>query len=75
MLKINFSKAALKFLKTLPLKQGQQCALKIQELRTNPFLPEVKGLKGYPYFRCRCGEYRIIFEIQEETLNIILVEK
>lgn len=75
MLKINLSKASLKFLKTLPPKQGQQCALKIQELRGNPWLPEVKGLKGYSYFRCRCGEYRIIFEVQENTLNILLVEK
>lgn len=75
MLKIKFSKASIKFLKILPPKQGQQCALKIQELRVNPRIPEVKGLKGYPYFRCRCGEYRIIFEIPENTLNIILVEK
>lgn len=75
MLKINLSKASVKFLKTLPVKQGQQCALKIQELRKNPISQDVKKLKGYPYYRCTSGEFRIIFEIQNETLEVILVEK
>jgi mRNA interferase RelE/StbE len=75
MLKINFSRVSLKFLKSLPSKQKHQCALKIQDLRKNPTSQDVKKLKGVPYFRCACGEYRIIFDIQNETLQIILIEK
>ena len=63
------------FLKTLPPKQGKQCALKILELRTNHKTQDVKPLIGHPFFRCTIGEYRIIFDIQDQTLNIILVEK
>jgi mRNA interferase RelE/StbE len=75
MLKVNFSKASTKFLKTLPKKQGQQCALKIQELRKMPMSQDVKKLKGYPYYRCAAGEFRIVFEIQNETLEVLLVDK
>jgi len=75
MLKINLSKASLKFLKTLPAKQKQQCALRIQELRKNPTAQDVKKLKGYSYSRCSCGEFRIIFEVQLNTIDVILVEK
>lgn len=75
MLKVNFSKTSVKFLKTLPAKQGQQCALKIQELRKNPMSQDVKKLKGYSYYQCTSGEFRIVFEIQNDTLEILLVDK
>ncbi len=75
MLKINLSKVSEKFLTILPAKQRQQCALKIQELRSNPMPQDVKKLKGFPYYRCSTGEFRIIFDVQNETLNVILVEK
>jgi mRNA interferase RelE/StbE len=75
MLKVNLSKASVKFLKTLPAKEGQQCALKIQELRKTSMSQDVKKLKAYPYYRCASGEFRIVFEIQKDTLEIILVDK
>lgn len=75
MLKINLSKVSVKFLKSLPPKQGQQCALKIQELRKNSAPQDTKKLKGFSYSRCDCGEFRIIFQVQEKTLQVILIEK
>lgn len=75
MFKINLSKVSLKFLKSLSPKQAQQCALRLQELRKEPFNYDTKKLKGFPYYRCTCGEYRIVFEIQKTTLMVILIDK
>jgi mRNA interferase RelE/StbE len=75
MLKLSYAKASQKFLKSLPSKQYQQCALKVEDLRRNPLLPGVKKLHGSLYHRCHCGEYRIIFEVQKDILHIVLIEK
>lgn len=34
----------------------------------------VKKLAGYPYFRLRVGDYRVILGIQNENLNILVIE-
>jgi len=32
-------------------------------------------LKGYSYHRADVGEYRIIYSVQEQTLEILLIDK
>lgn len=75
MLKINFSKSAQKVLRSLPPKHAQQCALKIQALRGNPLPHDMKILKGTSFLRCDIGEYRIIYQHNEDVLEIILIDK
>lgn len=75
MLNLNLSRQASKFLKKLPPKQAKQIAFKIVELKTNPYPHDSISLKGYPYRRTDIGEYRIIYDIETETLEILFIEK
>jgi mRNA interferase RelE/StbE len=74
-LKINISKDAEKFLKKLPKKHSSQIARKIISLSENPKSQDVSDLKGYSFKRADQGEYRIIFEVKDAVLFIVLVGK
>ena len=74
-LKIDIAKDAGKFLKKLPKKHASQIAKKIISLSENPQAQDVSDLKGYDFKRADQGEYRIIFEVKDDTLYIILVGK
>lgn len=77
MLRVNFDRAALRFLKKLPPKQGRQIGLKIAELRRDPEPYDSQELKGKlaNYRRADIGEYRIIYFIDENVLHIPLIGK
>ncbi len=74
-LKIDLAKDAGKFLKKLQKKQSKQIAQKILALSENPKAQDVSDLKGSEYKRADQGEYRIIFEVKNDTLYIVLVGK
>lgn len=46
---------------------------KIDELSENPFSKDIKRLKGSNDFRLRVGDYRVIFSIEQETIQILKV--
>lgn len=46
---------------------------KLKTLEANPRPPDVKKLKGRSAWRVRVGDYRIIYEIYDRQLTIILV--
>lgn len=75
MFKINLSRQAAKRLKKLPDKHAKQVATKITELISNPYPQDSLKLKGYPYHRADIGEYRIVYYVEEQTLEILLIEK
>ncbi len=75
MLRLNLSHKASKFLKKLPSKQAQQIALKIQQLRQDPYPQDSIKLKGFPFRRADLGEYRIIYYIQADILEILIIGK
>lgn len=75
MLRLNISRKASKFLTKLPLKQAKQIALKIQQLRQDPFPQDSINLKGFPFRRTDMGEYRIIYDIQADVLEILIIGK
>ncbi len=75
MLRINTSRQAEKFLRRLTPKHGRQLAAKLNELRSAPYPPDARQLKGHPYWRADAGEYRIIYRVEEDTLYIHLVGK
>jgi mRNA interferase RelE/StbE len=74
-LKLSVSKRALKFLDNLPAKQFRQIVRKVFSLQEDPRPHDSEQLKGYPFLRNDIGEYRIIYDIQEDTLRLILVGK
>ena len=75
MLRVNLSRQAAKLLKKLSLKHARQVATKITELRSNPYPHDSLKLKGYAYHRTDIGEYRIVYQVEEETLEILIIGK
>ena len=76
MLKLQSTKDAQKFLDTLPPKQFRQVVQKIFTLLADPRPHDSKELKGYPFLRTDIGEYRIIYDVQnDETLRLIRLGK
>jgi len=76
MLKINFSKQAEKFLLAVPAKHGRQIAGKISILISDPDALQSIELRGYaPWRRVKSGEYRIIYRIDGNDLNIDIIGK
>lgn len=74
---IILSKDSKKFIEKLVEKQSKQIAIKIKELEHNPYTNDSKKLKGTqsPYCRVDVGEFRIIYEIKNEDIIILLVGK
>jgi mRNA interferase RelE/StbE len=75
MLKLLVSKKAQKFLDDRPPKQFRQIVKKVFALLENPKPHDSEELRGYPYLRNDIGEYRIIYDVQGDTLRLILVGK
>jgi mRNA interferase RelE/StbE len=75
MLKLLVSKRAQKLLDDLPPKQFRQIIKKVFALLENPRPHDSEELRGYPFLRNDVGEYRIIYDIQGDTLRLILVGK
>ena len=74
-LKLLVSKQAYGFLDTLPPKQFRQVLRKLLALLENPRPHDTEQLKGYPFLRNDVGEYRIVYDVQGDTLRLILVGK
>ena len=73
---INLSQQAAAFLESLPAKQARQIAERLQSLANDPQALPSELLKGYsPMRRLRAGEYRIIYTVDEQTLQVRLIGK
>jgi len=75
MLKLLISKKAHKFLDKLPPKQFRQIVKKVFALLEEPRPHDSEELRGYPFLRNDVGEYRVIYDVQGDTLRLILVGK
>ena len=74
--KIELSRQARDFLLDLPSKQARQIAEKLQALAVDPFALPSEALKGYqPMRRLKSGEFRIIFAVEPEIVQICLIGK
>jgi mRNA interferase RelE/StbE len=73
MLKIEISKRAEKFIRTLSAKQKRQITGKILDLRINPEPHDSMRLKGYEqYRRADLGEYRIVYFVRDSVVLVIV---
>lgn len=75
---ISLEKRVIRFIENTPKKHQLQIKRYILNLQENPTPHDSKILINYePYRRGDCGEYRIVFRVDEEnkTVYVILVGK
>ncbi|MCB1227916.1 MAG: type II toxin-antitoxin system RelE/ParE family toxin [Verrucomicrobiales bacterium] len=71
--KIEFRKSVTKELRILPQQDQIRILQKIAELADDPRPPGCKKLSGQERYRLRQGDYRILYEIQDDRLIITIV--
>lgn len=68
-----YSEHAVKQLKKLDKATQQRILLTLERCRIRPY-EHVKKVVGSPYFRFRVGDYRVIVEIKDDELKILVIE-
>ena len=70
-MKINIRRSAIKDLKKINHKNREKIHLTIAELKNFPDISNLKKLTNFePAYRRRVGDYRILFDVLEDTLEI-----
>jgi len=73
--KVEFKRSAAKALKSIPKPDQKRIARKIDSLAGNLPDPNTTKLKGNnPFHKVRVGDYRIVYEIQDDILLILIVK-
>ncbi len=66
-------KSVQKELDRLPDEIARRILTRLAGLETNPRPADMKKLKGRDAWRIRVGDYRVIYEIHDRTLQIIVI--
>ena len=70
-MKINIRKSAIKDLRKIDRQNREKIYLKIAELKNFPDISNLKKLTNFePAYRRRIGDYRILFDVFENTIEI-----
>ncbi len=72
--KILFKKSVWKDFKSIPDRDLKKVLKCIESLGENPRQPGCKKLSGQERYRFRQGQYRIIYSIQDDELNVWVVK-
>jgi mRNA interferase RelE/StbE len=67
------AKSVQKELDRLPHEIASRILRRLALLKTNPRPPDVKKLKGRDAWRIRIGDYRVIYEIRDRVLQVIVI--
>lgn len=73
MYEIIFSETALKHLKKIERSIQKRIITALERIRIRPE-SFVRRLVGEPYYRLRVGDYRVILDIQQKNLIILVIE-
>ena len=73
--RIKFQRSAAKALKKIPKPNRKRIGKKIDSLAENLPSQDTTKMKGNnPFHKVRVGDYRIIYEIQDDVLVILIVK-
>jgi mRNA interferase RelE/StbE len=73
--RVEFKRSAARVLKTLPKQDRKRIQDKIDSFADNLPAPATTKMKGdNPFHRVRVGDYRIIYEIHEDALVILVLK-
>ena len=71
--KIIWDEKAYDSLNKLEPSISRRILKKVDELSENPFSKDIKKLKGSDDFRLRVGDYRVIFFIKKDLIQILKI--
>lgn len=72
--RVELSRRAEKFLDTLPEKLSKRIVAKAYALANEPRPPGCEKLSGRLGWRIRVGDYRVIDEIRDDMLLVLVIE-
>ena len=72
--KVSFKKSVAKDLRNIPNKEIKRILERIDSLAVNPRAEGCIKLSGQERYRVRQGVYRIVYEVQEEELIVLVVK-
>ena len=73
--RIEIKRSAAKALKEIPKANRKRIVEKIDSLAESPPNPDTTKMKGdNPFHKVRVGDYRIVYEIQEDVLVILVIK-
>ena len=72
--KVIFAKSIKKDLSKIPKLEVSKILNEIAELAKNPRSSKTKKLKGEKLYRLRVGNYRVIYDIQDNLMLIFVVK-
>jgi len=73
--RIEIKKSAAKKLKKIPRPDQKRISIAIDNLAENLPNPDTTKMKGNnPFHKIRVGDYRIIYEIQNNVLLILIIK-
>jgi mRNA interferase RelE/StbE len=71
---IIWSESSANELKKLDRSISKRIFNKVSQLCENPYHFDVIKMVGDPYFRLHVGHYRVIFDIQNDLLRILIIK-
>ena len=71
---VEFRKSVEKDLRSIPRKDQVRIMLRISELASEPRPASCKQLSGQERYRVRQGDYRILYEINDGKLIVVVVK-
>lgn len=74
--KVEYTSKARRDLKYFPLDIAQNIIRSINSIKDEPYyyVKKIKGTKNHPLYTHRVGEYRVILDIEDKRLLIIVIE-
>ena len=72
--RIEFAKGVRKDFKGIPKNDANRILKKIESLSENPRPPESKKLTNDDSHRIRIGNYRVIYDIQNDVLIVLVLK-
>ena len=73
MYKLDWKEHALENLDKLENSIAKRIIKKVEEFSRDPFSHDIKKLKGDLGYRLRVGDYRVIFDMDKDTITILKV--
>ncbi len=71
---LSFRSSVARDLRAIPAQDVVRLLARIEALAEDPRPPGCEKLSGLPRYRVRQGVYRIVYEIQDEVLLVLVVK-